>query len=57
MGFFKEASDLSMMRLVCFLCVISACILAFTNASDKTVIIGLLLGAGIGGKVTQKSKE
>jgi hypothetical protein len=57
LGFFRENSDLSMMRLSCFICVLTACGLAFTNVTDKTVVIGILLASGVGGKVFQKSKE
>jgi hypothetical protein len=56
-GFFKENSEWSMMRLSCFICVLTSCALAFTNVTDKTVIIGILLASGVGGKVFQKSKE
>lgn len=55
-GFFREGTPESMMRLLCFMSVVTACILAFTKNPDG-VIIGSFLAAGIAGKVTQKSKE
>jgi len=55
-GFFKEGEQPSMMRLCCFICVITACILAVYK-QDSLLIISTLLGFGIGGKAVQKFKE
>lgn len=57
MQFFKDYNgELSMMRLCCFLCVVTACLLAIV-ARDKVLEITTLLGFGISGKVLQKNKE
>ena len=57
MQFFKDDNgNLSMMRLCCFLCVLTACLLAIV-ARDKVLEITTLLGFGIGGKAYQKAKE
>lgn len=57
MQFFKDDNgNLSMMRLCCFLCVLTACLLAVIG-HDKVLEITTLLGFGIGGKAYQKAKE
>lgn len=57
MQFFKDDNgNLSMMRLCCFLCVVTACLLAvFTHG--KILEISTLLGFGLGAKTIQKFKE
>ena len=54
-GFFSESSDSSMTRLCCFICVLTACILAIIGRD--VILVGTLLGAGFTAKVTQKIKE
>ena len=55
MGFLRSDSPESSMRLMCFIFAIAAVVLAFMD-KDVTVI-GLFLGASIGGKVGQKALE
>lgn len=54
-GFFSKSSDSSMTRLCCFICVLTACILAIIGRD--VILVGTLLGAGFTAKVTQKIKE
>ena len=55
--FFQDADrEFSMTRLCCFICVLTACLLA-TFTHGKSVEIGLLLGFGFGSKVAQRLKE
>lgn len=54
-GFFSEDSNSSMTRLCCFLCVITACVLAIIGRD--AILVGTLLGAGLTAKVSQKIKE
>ena len=54
-GFFSKSSDSSMTRSCCFICVLTACILAIIGRD--VIIVGNLLGAGFTAKVTQKIKE
>lgn len=62
-GFFSEVGDQSMMRLLSFMCVITACLVAFyavassKDLSATALLIAPLLTAGIGGKVIQKNSE
>lgn len=60
---FSESSDVSMMRLLSFVCVVSACVIACTglykgaNLSELSILCGTFLTAGISGKVLQKNSE
>jgi hypothetical protein len=57
---FSESSDVSMTRFLSFVCVISGCILAFYGvykAQDTAGVVTVLLGAGLGAKVWQRSIE
>lgn len=55
--FFKDNDgQLSMMRLCCFLCILTACLLA-AFSHDRIMEITTLLGFGIGGKAIQRFKE
>ena len=56
-GFFTENSDLSMTRLCLFLCVLTACILAFIEIKEKVLIMGVLLGPSFAAKVASKKTE
>lgn len=61
--FFKDTGTLSMTRLLCFICVISAVVIALhaiSNGSDLSataVLCGTFLGAGFGAKVWQAGIE
>lgn len=57
MSIFREDSPSSMTRVLAFLCVVTAIALAFSNVSDKLMLVSIFLGAGITGKVTQKIIE
>lgn len=60
---FSESGDISMMRIIAFICVITACGVAIAGlAMDKDInaiamLCGTFLGAGITGKVVQRSIE
>jgi len=55
--FFKDnGGEFSMVRLCCFLCVITACLLA-VFCHGKLLEISTLLGFGLGSKVAQRFKE
>lgn len=60
---FSESSSISMMRLLSFICVLTASALAGyglhsgTSPDALSILCGVFLGAGITGKVTQKIVE
>jgi len=60
---FSESSDVSMMRVLSFTCVASACLIACvglykgSNLSELSILCGTFLTAGISGKVLQKKSE
>lgn len=54
---FVDSSGVSMMRLLCLLCVLTGCVIALyetKNGTDNIGIISVLIGTGITGKVGQK---
>ena len=51
---FAETGDLSMMRVLCFMSMCTAIVLAFQGKDAEVVIF---VGAAMGGKVTQKYIE
>lgn len=56
-NFFRDGTSESMVRLLSFMCVVTACILAFSHIGDKLTLIGIFLGAGLTSKVGQKIIE
>lgn len=60
---FSETGDISMMRVLSFICVITASGIAIHAAScgsdlnAAAVLCGVFLGAGITGKVVQRMAE
>jgi len=62
-GFFKDTGDQSMGRLLSFITVLSAVVIACygivkgVDLSTLAVLCGTFLGAGIGGKVVQSFAE
>lgn len=59
-NFFREGTSESMMRLLSFMCVLTACVISISMlfvGKDLSVLVGILLGAGITGKAVQKLKE
>lgn len=54
--FFKEKDEFSMTRLCCFLCVITALGIAICKP-ENLGLISLLLGFGLGAKISQKKME
>ena len=61
--FFKVGTKLSMMRLLSFICVICACVIALAgiikglDLNQLAFICGIFLGTGIGGKYMQTKTE
>ncbi len=58
--FFSDTSEYSMTRLLSFLCVIAALLIALygvAKAQDVTGIVGLFLGSGLSAKVAQSFAE
>lgn len=61
--FLSELGDLSMMRLLSLICVLTACLIALIgislnrNAADLALLCGAFLSAGIAGKVVQRKHE
>lgn len=58
--FFKETGEMSMMRLLSFMCVLIACIIAMTGLLlDKDVVslVSAFLSAGMLGKAVQSFSE
>lgn len=59
----SESGDISMMRLLSLICVITACIIALhsvikgSDLNAAAVLCGVFLGVGIGGKALQKISE
>lgn len=60
---FSDSSSVSMMRVLSFICVITASGVAIysvskgSNLDSVSVLCGVFLGAGISGKVMQKVTE
>lgn len=60
---FSETGNISMIRVLSFICVTTAAVIAFhaisvgSDLSATSVLCGVFLGAGIGGKVAQKVSE
>lgn len=54
-GFFRDDSPLSSMRLICFIFAIAA--VAFAYLDKDIAVIGLFLGAAVGGKNWAKALE
>lgn len=54
---FSEDSSVSMMRVMSFICCLTACKLALDKGPDEISVIIALLGAAFGGKVSQKMLE
>lgn len=55
-GFFRDGDQPSMTRLCCFICVATACVLSICK-QDNLGLISLLLGFGLGAKISQKKME
>lgn len=54
---FGESSNISMMRLMAFIVVLTACYLALSKGPEELGVISILLATGFGGKVAQKFGE
>ena len=54
---FSENSDVSMMRVMSFVCCVCACKLALTKGPEEVSVIVTLLSSAFGGKVIQKGIE
>lgn len=60
---FSETGSISMMRVLAFLCVLTAIGIAITalirgsDLSSAAVLCGTFLGVGVGGKLMQKGME
>ncbi len=60
---FSDSGDISMMRVLSFICVITASFIALravsvgSDLNAAAVLCGVFLGAGISGKVVQKVTE
>jgi hypothetical protein len=60
---FDQKSTVSSLRVMSMMCIVSACGMGITaiyrnsNLSEAAVLCGVFLGAGFGGKVTQKITE
>lgn len=54
---FSESSEISMMRVMSFIVVCTACYLAITGQEAVVGIVSVLLGTAFTGKVVQKSLE
>ena len=54
---FGESSEVSMVRVMSFMVVCTACYLALSKGPDELGVIMALLGTGFGGKVAQKVIE
>lgn len=63
LAMFSESGNVSMIRVLSFVCVMTACGIAIAAVSLNrdinaiSVLCGTFLGIGIGGKVMQKGKE
>ncbi len=57
---FAESSTVSMTRFLAFVCVLTSTLIAFYGTyknQDVTALVAVFLGAGMTGKVVQKSLE
>ncbi len=60
---FKDNSSVSMMRMLSLICVLTASMIAFYSVyagkdlNAVSILVGVFLGSGIGGKVAQKISE
>jgi hypothetical protein len=58
--FFSESSDYSMTRLLSFMCVVAALLIALYGVyrqQEVSAIVGLFLGSGLSAKVAQSFAE
>ncbi len=54
---FSQSSDVSMTRFLSFICVVTACTLAFVKGPDSGSLVTTFLMTGLGAKVSQKFIE
>jgi len=54
---FSESSQVSMVRVMSFSVVMTACYLALSKGPDELGVISVLLSTGFAGKIIQKNIE
>ncbi len=57
MSLFGESSQVSMVRLMAFITVLTGCYIAISRGPEELGVISVLLGTGFSGKVAQKAIE